>query len=196
MSYNVIIPLTILCIAVSIIYFYKSKKITDKGMFIWVGDDKYPNLMLVVGDTLGIFDINFTDYIGKPSYEMLNGKNTYNFENMSKDEFITKFGKVLEDFKKNPEDIYYKYKTFAIQQITFYEKSINKSMTKEEFIKKYENYYNELREYVKRKIGEGSHEGKEITAENTYYIERETGEGSLKGIEITAGNAYDALKLK
>ena len=30
---------------------------------------------------------------------------------------------------------------------------------KEEFIKKYENYYDELREYVKRETGEGSLKG-------------------------------------
>jgi hypothetical protein len=174
MNYSgILFPIAMFSIGVSIRYFYNPTKIADKnkGMYIWIGDDKYPNLMLVLGDTLGIFDKNFTDYIGKPTYELINGPNTYNFENMSKDDFISTFGKALEDFKKNPEDIYYKYRSFSIQQITVYEQSINTSMTKEDFVKKYESFYDELREHVKGK----------------------TGEGVQDGIEITAGNAYDVL---
>jgi hypothetical protein len=144
----------------------------NKGMFITIDDNKCPNLMIEYGDSLSSYDINFTNHIGMPKYEMFYSSNTCDFENMSKDEFISKFGKVLDEFKKNPEGLYYNYKTFAIEQLLFFDVCSKTTMPKDKFIEKYENYYNELREYFDRK--------------NDKSID----------IEITAGYAYDGLVKK
>lgn len=87
--------------------------------------------------TIGIFDKHFTDYIGNPTHEelqkQLNDPNVYEFDHMTKQEFLSKFGKKLEDDNVDPLNLYYKYKGFGINQLYGYDFDISKN----EFIKKY-----------------------------------------------------------
>lgn len=134
------------CISFASFYFaffyFKNNKF-KKGMYIFIGYDNYPNLVIVFPETMGIFDKNMTDFIGKPTHEFLNSDRVYNLENMKKDEFISKFGKDLED----PELIYYYYKIFAINQL-YYEMDISR----EEFVNKYGDFIKDFNENYKNNL--------------------------------------------
>lgn len=137
----------LLVLFVIIYYFYfkngnSFKTINKKGMYVLVDNKKYPNLMIFLTEaddkiTVGIFDKNFTDYIGNPTREelqkQLDDPNVYEFDHMTKQEFVSKFGKDLGDDNVDPLKLYYKYKGFGINQMYGYDMDISKN----EFIRKY-----------------------------------------------------------
>lgn len=146
MSYYML-PFMLFYTSVASFIFFRKNNTFKKGMYIWIGDDNYPNLVIVLPETMGIFDKNMTDFIGKPTREFLNSARVYNLENMKKDEFIAKFGKDLEDFNKNPESTYYYYKTFAINQL-YYDLDISR----EEFDDKYGDFIKDFIKHYKNNL--------------------------------------------
>lgn len=110
-----------------------------KGSYIVMDDnDKtYPNLMIVLSNkkviTAGIFDKDFKDYVGNPTYEQLQVQlaepNVFNFDEMTENEFIKKFGSIHEE-------LYLKYRAFSIGQMYMGDQM---DISKEEFVKKYED---------------------------------------------------------
>jgi hypothetical protein len=144
------IILLIICLAFIIKPYIFDDYMPLKGSRIILGDDNYPNLFLFLPDKklggvgIAIFDKNWRDYVGNTTYDKLKDdlKNPkmYNFDKMSKNDFVKEFGTVLKNNNKDPLKTYFQYRSFAFSQL--YKEDLD--ISKDEFERNYSDDFKEL----------------------------------------------------
>jgi len=126
----VIVAIVITIISIILCNHVFGKNYKSHGSYI-LEDDKtgYPNLLIFMEMNneivVGVFDKNMTDFIGHMSRkqlvkEILELPNAHNFDNMTQNEFVSKFGATITKEHKDkmtPEQLYNNYKSFVKDQV-------------------------------------------------------------------------------
>lgn len=148
MELYIVIAIIVIVFLFFMLNYNNDKKYKNKGMYILVDENGYPNLYIYIIYngliTVGIFDKNFTYYIGHPTMQKLNYElsqpTMFDLTKINKTTFINKFKNSLEKENKNPFDTYFKYKLFAMNQLY----SGKMDITEKEFIDMFDQDLSQL----------------------------------------------------